>query len=152
MTRARMILTKKQRMAPEPKQEVATVAEVTEQDRLARRLAEMVAALTDCDPIVAIDAVRAILATETSLDALEVVAMAVIAVEARERGQLRVPGYVRPDEPNRTVSGRRAMRRAIEPVPDPEPEPKVTVPAPTPDDNVVIDLRGVHATVHLDLT
>jgi hypothetical protein len=88
--------------------------------------------------------VRAILATDASLDPLEIVATAAVAVEARQRGQLRVPGYVRPDDARRALSARRAARNRVRP-PAPAPVPCAT-------DGVVIDLRAEHARVLLDLT
>ena len=150
MARSRSMTTKKQRTAPEVRDEVrlpddesAPVASL-ENERLTGRLAEMVCALSECDSVLATDAVRSILATGTELDALEVVAMALIAVEARQRGQLRVPAYVRPDEA-KSISSRRALRRS-RPVPPPAIERR-----PEPD-AVVLDLRGGTAQVHLDLT
>jgi hypothetical protein len=145
MTRSRTIITKKQRTTPKTSDEHRAVPDL-ETERLARRLAEMVTALTECDPDTATDAVRAILATDASLDPLEIVATAAVAVEARQRGQLRVPGYVRPDDPKRALSARRAARNRVRP---PAPVP---VPAPCASDGVVIDLRAEHARVHLDLT
>jgi hypothetical protein len=141
MTRSRTIITKKQRsITPDPSDGPRAVPRL-ETERLARRLAEMVTALTECDPDIATDAVRTILGADASLDALEVVATAAVAVEARERSQLRVPGYVRPDDPRRSLSARRAAREQARP----------TVSVPTAD-GVVIDLRAEHAHVHLNLT
>ena len=140
MTRSRTIITKKQRTTPKPSGETKSVSSL-DTERLARRLAEMVTALTECDPDIAIDAVRTILGADASLDALEVVATAAVAVEARERSQLRVPGYVRPDDLRRSLSARRAARETT--------RPTVVVPAA---DGVIIDLRAEHAHVHLDLT
>jgi hypothetical protein len=140
MTRSRTIITKKQRTTPKPPGETTSVSRL-DTERLARRLAEMVTALTECDPDIATDAVRTILGADPSLDALEVVATAAIAVEARERSQLRVPGYVRPDDAGRSLSARRAARGKA--------RPTIAVPAA---DGVVIDLRAEHAHVHLNLT
>jgi predicted lipid-binding transport protein (Tim44 family) len=146
MAKSRTMTTKKQRTTTEQPATAAATAPIADLDaeRLTGRLAEMVTALSECESSLAIDAVRAILATGQQLDALEVVAMALIAVKARQRGQLRVPGYVRPDDPSRTVTARRAARRAR--------------PATTPADRgsepegVVVDLRAEHAHLHLDLT
>jgi hypothetical protein len=150
MTRARTILTKKQRTSEESRAEDTSAAVTSiETERLGRRLAEMVAALTESDSDAALDAVRAILATDSTVDPLEVVAMAVIAIEARERGQLRVPGYLRADDPQRTVSARRALRRAR---PSPVARPRARAEAPAGDGGVILDLRAEHARVHLDLT
>jgi hypothetical protein len=100
----------------------------------------MATALTECDPDIAIDAVRTILGADPRLDALEVVATAAVAVEARERSQLRVPGYLRADDAGRSLSARRAARE--------QARPTIAVPAA---DGVVIDLRAEHAHVHLNL-
>jgi hypothetical protein len=113
----------------------------------------MVTALSECEPTVATDAVRAILATGSDLDALEVVAMALIAVESRQRGQLRVPGYLRPDESG-SLSARRAARRAdaeARAAADVGIGPEFDEPAPEPD-GVVLDLRAEATHVRLDLT
>jgi hypothetical protein len=145
MARTRTMITKKQRTNPRPPADRPNPAPVAdlEAERLIGRLAEMVTRLSDCEPTVATDAVRAILSAGQHLDALEVVAMALIAVESRQRGQLRVPGYVKPDDPARTLSLRRAARRTR------RPEVQATEPV---GDAVVVDLRSEHARLHLDLT
>jgi hypothetical protein len=150
MTRSRSMITNKQRTNPPPPAETGATRAVTslESERLIGRLAEMVSRLSDCELGMATDAVRAILGAGQHLDALEVVAMALIAVESRQRGQLRVPGYVRPEEPDRSLSARRAARRARR---TPAPAPTPTQP-PEPPDAVIVDLRSERAQLQLDLT
>src|SRR4051794_6585985 len=148
MARSRLMLTRKQRKATGPSPAESPVASLGD-ERLTRRLAEMVTALSECESTLATDAVRAILATGSHLDALEVVAMALIAVEARQRGQLRVPGYLRPDDPGAGFSTRRAVRRAHE---DAGADAGSAAPSEPEPGGVVVDLRGEHARVQLDLT
>jgi hypothetical protein len=151
MTRSRLI-NRKQRNQGESATTTPPIASLSD-ERLTRRLAEMVTALSECEPTVATDAVRAILATGSDLDALEVVAMALIAVESRQRGRLRVPGYLRPDESG-SLSARRAARRAdaeARAAADAGIGPEFDEPAPEPD-GVVLDLRAEATHVRLDLT
>ena len=122
-------------------------------ERRARRLAEMVAGLTECPGPGAAQAVRAILAAEPGLDSLEVVARAVVAVEAPEPERFRIPGYV---DPSHRLAAVRAARRARTQAARPAPEPALAAggshEATEWTDDVIFDLRVEHARVRIDLT
>jgi hypothetical protein len=126
----------------------------------ARRLAEMVAGLTETPAPVAAHYVRSILVAEPGLDSLEVVARAVVAVEAPETDRFRIPAYV---DPTRRLAGVRAARRAraaqaaqaaraARPRPEPALVSSGSCDATEWTDDVIFDLRVEHARVRIDLT
>jgi hypothetical protein len=131
-----------------------------ETETRARRLAEMVAGLTESDFPAAAHAVRTILADEPALDSLEVVARAVVAVEAPEPERFRIPGYV---DPTRRLAAVRAARRArnVQAAQAAQAARQAAEPALVASgycdatewtDDVIFDLRVEHARVRIDLT
>ena len=111
-----------------------------------RRLGEMVAGLTHCDPDAALGAVRAVLAIDAGLDALDVVARATISVEAAiDDDSWRIPGYVRPADPSRRLSALRARRTRT-------PAPTAGSPGRASGDPLILDVRHDEPEVRLDLT
>jgi hypothetical protein len=151
---------------PAPERPVADVGVVAaadpEVERRSRRLGEMVAGLTECGHARATEAVRAILVADPGRDVLDVVARAVIAIEAPEPDGVRIPGYVRPDDPSRRLSAVREARRSRAPRPVALPETGTetgtgsmisgSCDATEWLDDVIFDLRVEHARVRIDLT